>query len=360
MRLAVFAGGCTLDDVEAVCTDDLLRAADMLDLLSDLVDKSLLTIADRIPGVAVRYRLLELIRQYALDHLRETGAEVAIHDRHLAHFAALAEQAEAQLKREDQLTWLQRLDAEHDNVRAALEWSRLAGGHSTIGLRLATALHLFWQRRTYLSEGRRWLEQAIAHFDRQPDTHTPETDRYLARALVACEWLGVYRGEYATTRANLDRALTLARALNDHQIEALALGMLTVMYEYIGDTAAAAQQAEASVAAARRSGDRWTLALVTHFRGRVMYRRGEAAAARTSLEESDRLFRETGDKQSIATVLSTAAGFNSDPDQARAQYEEALAIFQELGHREAQIIVASNLAGRALIQGDLLRAEELI
>ncbi len=357
--LAVFAGGCTLDDVEAVCADEQLPATDMLDLVSDLVDKSLITIAERVPGVAVRYRLLEPIRQYALGLLRETQAETALRDRHLAHFVAFAEQAEAQLKGTDQLRWLQRLDTEHDNLRAALEWSGRVGARHAIGLRLAAALHLFWQRRTYLSEGRRWLESAIAKFDQQQDDHTLTTDRDLARALVACEWLGVYRGEYATTRANLERALTLARSLNDPVIEAQALGMLTVMSEYTGEMAAADQYAAASVEAARRSGDRWTLALVTHFRGRVLYRRGEAAAARTSLEESDRLFRETGDRQSIATVLSTTAGFNSDPDRARAQYEEALAIFQELGHREAQIIIASNLAGRALMQGDLLRAEQL-
>jgi predicted ATPase/DNA-binding SARP family transcriptional activator len=366
-RLAVFTGGCTLEDVEAVCADDLLsssqtdddhlRAADMLDLLSDLADKSLLTIAERIPGVAVRYRLLEPIRQYALDELRRSEAEHTLRDRHLAHFTAFAEQAEGQLKRADQLQWLQRLDKEHDNLRAALEWSARAGSRSTIGLRLAAALRLFWQRRTYLSEGRRWLEQAIANFDQHPDGHPPQADRHLARALVALEWLGVYRGEYATTRSNLDRALTLARTLNDHAIESEALGMLTVLSEYTGDLAAAAQYAEASVATARRSGDDWTLALVTHFRGRVWYRRGDVPAARLALEESERLFRATGDKQSVATVLSTLAGMASDSDVARIQFEEVLAIFQELGHREGLIIVLSNLAGRALMQNDLARAE---
>lgn len=359
MRLAVFAGGCTLDDVEAVCTDDLLRAADMLDLLSDLVDKSLVTIAARIPGVAVHYRLLEPIRQYALDRLRETGAEVAIRDRHLAHFAAFAEQAAVQLKQTDQLRWLQLLDAEHDNLRTALEWSGRAGRNSPIGLRLAAALHLFWQRRTYLSEGRHWLQQTIAQFDQHSDDHPPEAERYLARALVACEWLGVYRGEYVTTRANLDRALTLARALNDHVIEAQALGMLTVMYEYTGDTATAAQHAEAGVAAAQQADDEWTLALVTHFRGRVLYRRGESAAARAALETSARLFRVVGDKQSIATVAATLAAMTDDPERAQALHAEALVIFQELGHREAAIISSSNLAGLALLQGDLSRAQQL-
>ena len=331
----------------------------MLDLLSDLVDKSLVTVAERVPGIAVRYRLLEPIRQYALDELRRIDAEQTLRDRHLAYFASFAEQAEGQLKRADQLLWLPRLDKEHDNLRAALEWSGRAGNRSAIGLRLAAALHLFWQRRTYLSEGRRWLEQAIANFDRHLDDDQSQADRHLARALVACEWLGVYRGEYATTRVNLERALTLARALADHAIESQALGMLTVMSEYTGDTAAAARYAEASVEAARRSGDGWTLALVTHFYGRVLYRRGAVLLARAAVQESERLFREIGDKQSVATIVATLAGMTEDPAEARGLHEEALTIFQELGHREACMITSSNLAGLALWQGELDRAEPL-
>ncbi|MFN8595358.1 MAG: BTAD domain-containing putative transcriptional regulator [Anaerolineae bacterium] len=358
VRLAVFAGGCTLDDVEAICADDQLPAAEMLDLVSDLVDKSLVTIAERVPGVAVRYRLLEPIRQYALECLRDLGGEAALRDRHLAYFTVFAEQADAQLKGADQLRWLQRLDREHDNLRAALDWSGRAGTRSAIGLRLAAALRLFWQRRTYLSEGRRWLESIIAKFDQRTTELTPAINRDLARALVACEWLGVYRGEYATTRSNLDRALTLTRAQGEHVIEAQALGMLTVLHEYTGDMAAAQQYAAEAVAAARQSGDIWTLALVTHFQGRVLYRRGEAAG-RVAVEASARLFREIGDKQSMGTLASTLAGMTPDLNEARALHEEALAIFQELGHREATIISSSNLAGLALLQGDLARAEPL-
>jgi predicted ATPase/DNA-binding SARP family transcriptional activator len=359
-HLAVFAGGCTLEAVEAICPDhDLLPVSAILDALADLVDKSLAVIADRTPGEAVRYRLLEPIRQYALEQLRQVGAEDGLRDRHLAYFVELAEQAETQLKRADQVRWLQRLDKELDNLRTALEWSARARHRSTIGLRLAAALRLFWQRRTYLSEGRRWLEQTIAHFDQQAEEHTPQVNRDLARALVASEWLGVYRGDYATTRANLEQALTLARALSDHVIESQALGILTVMYEYTGDPTAALQYAEASVTAARQADDRWTLALVTHFHGRVLYRRGDVLLARRAFEESERLFREIGDKQSVATLLSTQAGINTDSVQAQAQFEEVLTIFQELGHREGQMVTSSNLAARALMQDDLDRAEQL-
>ena len=175
-RLAVFAGGFTLEAAEAVCTDDssvsqkteqtdTVRTSDVLDVLSDLVDKSLVLIAEREPGEAVRYRLLEPIRLYALDQLREAGAEAAMRDRHLAYFVGLTEQAEQQLKSESQLPGLRRLEKDHDNLRMALAWSTQQAGHAVAGLRIAKALHLFWQRRGYWSEGRRWLTQAIANYD---------------------------------------------------------------------------------------------------------------------------------------------------------------------------------------------------
>ena len=157
-RLAVFAGGFTLEAAEAVCADNQhlaqqvdetggVRAIDTLDLLSDLVDKSLVLVADRTPGEAVRYRLLEPIRQYALDKLREAGAETATRDRHLNFFLQLAEQAEQGLKSVTQLLWLRLLDKEHDNLRAGLAWSAQDASRDAAGLRLAKALHLFWQRR---------------------------------------------------------------------------------------------------------------------------------------------------------------------------------------------------------------------
>ena len=147
-----------------------------------LVEKSLALIAERERGEPVRYRLLEPIRQYALDRLRETEEETIIRDRHLAYSIEFAEQLEPKIKGNDQLQWLKRLDKEHDNLRAALAWSAQLVHDSVSGLRLAQALHVFWQRRSNWSEGRRWLQQAIAIYDSRRELQTPIGDRYLAQA----------------------------------------------------------------------------------------------------------------------------------------------------------------------------------
>ena len=176
---------------------------------------------------------------------------------------------------------------------------------------------------------------------------------------MAQEWLAVHRGDYGTARENLKRGQALAQTLDDPVTAAHALVLLAVVCEYAGDTNAAQQYIDTSVESARRSGDRWLLATAIHYRGRVLYHMGEVTQARAALGESEAIFRETGDKWSVAAVLETLAAIVSEPDSARALYEEALKIFQELEHQEGQVITSSNLAGLALIQGDIPRAEEL-
>ena len=260
-RLAVFAGGFTLETTEAICADEsinlqsnaeTLSGSSVLDVLANLVDKSLVLIAERAPGEAVRYRLLEPIRQYALDQLRVAGAEAATRDRHLDYFVEFAEQAEQQLKGEQQLLWQRRLEKEHDNVRAALAWSTQQAGRAVAGLRLVKALHLFWQRRGYWSEGRRWLGQAIANYDAHPESQSADAQFHLARALVGQSWLAIYEMDYAGTPALLERALPLAEALGDSITMAYAQGLFALVNGYIGDVAASYRYATASVEAARR------------------------------------------------------------------------------------------------------------
>jgi predicted ATPase/DNA-binding SARP family transcriptional activator len=373
-RLAVFAGGCTLEDIEAACTDDplssastaaheFLRAADMLDLLSNLVDKSLVTIAERDSGFAVRYRLLEPIRQFARDELRRSGAETIVRDRHLAYFVALAEQAEVQLKGDGQLLWLRRLEKEHDNLRVALAWGTQRTSHAVAGLRLAKALHLFWQRRGYWSEGRRWLAQAISNYDAHPESQSPGSNFYLARALVAQSWLAIYEMDYQNTPADLEQALALAQTSDDLVTVVYAQGLLALVNGYTGDTAASYRYAAASVETARRSNDRWSLAWATHIFGwHAFYHRRDVSAAHTALSESEALFRAVGDKRSIAVhvnLLGIIALDANNLDTARANYEEALEIARELRDGDLQIKELSNLAGLALYQGNTTRAKEL-
>ena len=371
-RLAVFAGGFTLEAAEAVCADNQhlaqqvdetggARTIDTLDLLSDLVDKSLVLVADRTPGEAVRYRLLEPIRQYALDKLREAGAETATRDRHLDYLLHLAEQAEPRLKSESQMQWLQRLDKEHDNLRAGLAWSAQDASRDIAGLRLANALHQFWQRRGYWSEGRRWLKGVIAIYNAHTGSQSPIGDLYLARAIVAEGWLAYHQGDYGGTRENLERGLGLAQALGDLVTVALALVLQAQLTLYAGNLADALSLSEAGVASARRSGDHWTLAWADYVHGMILYRRDEAAA-RAALDESERLFRKVGDKRSIANYLNVLGYVTANAgelDAARGLFEEALAIGNELNDKDLQIKEAVNLAHLARLQGDTGRAAEL-
>jgi predicted ATPase/DNA-binding SARP family transcriptional activator len=366
-RLSVFAGGFTLDAVEAVGADPesgdaIVRAAEVLDVLSDLVDKSLALIAEREPGEAVRYRLLEPIRLYALDQLREAGAETATRDRHLAYFVDFAEQAEPKIKSESQMQWLQRLDKEHDNFRAALAWSMQGNNRDVNGLRLAKALHIFWQRRGYWSEGCRWLEGAIVNYDTHRDPQSPGGELYLGRAIIALGWLAVYLQDYSNTRKSLERGLALAQESGDSVTAAHALGLLAFLSSYAGNFTTASQFAVASVVNARQAGEPWSLAWSLHVFGRNRYAMGDEKAGRTALEESETLYRKTGDQRSLAVHINNEAIIAQNAgefDGARRLFEEVLAIGQDLDDQELQIKATSNLAGLAFVQGDLARTQQL-
>src|SRR5215203_4534723 len=161
-RFSVFAGGWTLEAAEAVCSGDGIEQEDVLDLLGGLVDKSLV-VAGAATGGAVRYRMLEPIRQYARRTLEESGEADEVRDRHAASFVALAEESEPELAGQ-QGAWVERLEGEHDNMREALSWA-LERKEDETALRLGAALWRFWHIRGYLSEGIRWLEQVLADDD---------------------------------------------------------------------------------------------------------------------------------------------------------------------------------------------------
>src|SRR5581483_1556189 len=159
-RLSVFAGGWTFEAAEAVAAGGGLRAYAVLDLLAGLVDKSLVVAEER--SGAARYRLLETIRQYAAERLREAGEAEGARDRHLAYFVTLAEEADPKLRGGEERATLDQLEVEHDNLRAALEWSLLSTRAGDAALRLSGALAWFWWLRSYHDEGARWLERALA------------------------------------------------------------------------------------------------------------------------------------------------------------------------------------------------------
>jgi non-specific serine/threonine protein kinase len=204
-RLAVCAGGWTFEAAEVVAAGDGVQPYAVLDLLAQLVDKSLV-IAEERRG-AVRYRLLETIREYACDRLQAAGEAAGTRDRHRAYFLALAEEAEPQLRGAESQRFLDRLEEEHANLRVALEWALASPDGGEAALRLSGALAWFWWLRSYHDEGWRWLERALAG--------APEASAARMKALHGAGYLAHHRRDSALARALLGESLAIARALDD-------------------------------------------------------------------------------------------------------------------------------------------------
>ena len=164
-RLSVFPGGWTLEAAEDVCAGHGIESEHTLDLLSHLVDKSLVNVEDDASGNR-RYRCLETVRQYGRERLVRSGDAERARDRHLDFFSRLIRRAEPELKGAHQVAWLNRLQLEHDNLRAALEWCLAAPERGETGLELGAALNWFWFKRGYAGEARHWLERVLAAMDK--------------------------------------------------------------------------------------------------------------------------------------------------------------------------------------------------
>ena len=325
-RLAIFAGGWTLEAAEYVCANDELAPTDVLDLLSALVTKSLVLTDE--PGDEVRYHFLESLREYAADKLRDADEELALRGRHLDWFVNLAERAEPELSGPRQAAWLQRLDEEHDNFRAALAWSAECGD-ARRGLRLAGPLYRFWVTRGYVSEGHRWLVELLRKSgalpvaapglpgSTEPASESPAVDsRVLAWALQAAGRLAVNNGDFGSAHELLSRSAAVAREHDDRP--SLAAGAFGLGY----------------------------LARV----------RGDFVTARSYQEEALTLFQALGDAQGVADSriqIGVIAHFQDDLVTARTLYEAGLRAYRELGNRRGMAISLNDLGEVALEQGDL-------
>jgi DNA-binding CsgD family transcriptional regulator/tetratricopeptide (TPR) repeat protein len=247
-RLSVFASGFTLDSAESVCSDKLIDEYAVLDLLSRLVDKSL--VQAEHPDEADRYRMLETIRIYARDRLLESGESEAVRTRHCEFFLSLAERAEPELVAADAPAWLARLDLEHDNLRGALEWAEITDAHEQF-LRLVTALTLFWELRGHLGAGGRWFARALAR-DEGPSV-------VRARALWGAAHVAVYGGVYEIAGQRAPEALAMAGEVGDEWAMARALntiGFLQLLFE----PEPARTELRKSVDLGRKIGDNWAVA----------------------------------------------------------------------------------------------------
>jgi predicted ATPase/DNA-binding SARP family transcriptional activator len=363
-RLSVFAGGWTVQAAETICAGEPIGERDVLDILSMLVNKSLVELDDREDGA--RYRLQETMRQYALEKLMQGKETADIYERHLAWCLTMAEDGATALLGPDQFSWLNRLTVEHENLRAALSWSTAIetqrGSGPATGLRLAGALWRFWWMRGFPHEGRRWLEMSLG-----AATSAPVEIR--ARALGGAGVLAADQGDYARARTLHEESLALWRSVGDVGSVAGALNNLGSAVQQQGDHRTARLLHEESLALWRAQGDVPGIAgALNQLACIARDDQSDYALASLLLEESLALRRSLNDVRGIAISLNNqglVAYFQGDYTRARTLLEESLALRRSLGDTRGianslgnlgRVAVGSgdHMAGHALIQQSLL------
>ena len=353
-RFSVFSGGFTLEAVEEVCSGEDIKRNEILDLLSLLVEKSLVWMNER-EGEA-RFRLLETVRQYGWEKLLETGAAEDIRERHANFFLALAEEAEPKLKGAQSQLWLERLEMEHDNLRAALRWAADTGKAET-ELRLAGTLWWFWLRHGHLSEGRRWLEATLG--GAESSGHA----RVRAKVLCGAGFLAFSQVNHPSARSRLEASAEICRELGDKRGLAYALSFLSLVLTHQGDLASARPPAEEGVRLFREDGgDRWGLGIALTNMGVVLEAQADYELAISLFEESAAIFRKLGDRWPLSIPLrhlGIVASRQGDHARAEALYRESLATLRELGERWLISLCLEELAGAASAQGEYDRAARL-
>ena len=327
-RVAVFAGGWNLRAAEAV-------DADALDLIDRLVDKSLV-IADEEDG-ETRYRLLETIRQYGLEKLREAGEEAIIRNRHRDFYLALAEGAAPHLQGPDQATWFRRLETAHDNFRTALRWS-LDDADIEASFRFGAALDLFWDTHGHITEGRQWLEQTVARAGELPATTTVRSRRAHAGALAAAARMAARQSDFLRAKALYSESLELWRAVDDRGAIAEVLNNLGDMVRQLGDRRQGKTMIGESLALFREVADKRGIAHALSNLAEILLTEGDQRQAKRLFEESLPLFRATADSRGLSHGLNNLGGIltrEGDYTGAQTLYQDGLRLAEELGDKHA-------------------------
>jgi len=346
-RLSVFAGGCTLDAVEAICRDEAGAEANLLPLLRALVEKSLV-LAEEQDG-ETRYRMLETLRQHSRAKLLEAGEDRELSRRHLGWFRDLAEQAELGLRDPDPDRWHRRLQVELENCRVALAWSRSEPEQLDNALRLAAALGRFWRTSGHASEAFEWLTTLLS-------AAPPNATR--AKALEAAGWLALRRGE-PDSQPFLDEALVLARALDEWSIIVATLKDLAFLRLERGDPVGAlAALDEGMTVAETPELNQWRRILL-RLRGLAVAAMGQPQEGIAYLREAVRLAREQRDLNIARLALRELGALLLDLGElaeARLHLEDSLA--SETRRPEATETLGL-FVGLAVAEGDLAGAVRL-
>jgi predicted ATPase/class 3 adenylate cyclase len=354
-RLSVFVNGCTLEVVEAVCNALGDGKAAVLDEVTSLVDKNLLQQTAQ-EEEEPRFTMLETIREFGLEALAASLEMVATRQAHALYYFALAEEAAPELTGPRSTGWLRRLDREHDNMRATLEWSlepAQTESNPDMALRFGTILREFWEVRGLYSEGQVFLEQALAHCE---GASTSARASALSAAAAFTDWLG----DMSREEELLQESLILYRELGDTRGIASSLQGLAWILSRRGSSIAALQLLEESVTLLRELGDKDDLAWSLFSLADALGAQGEYGRANALFEESLTIFRDLGNKRGIADCLQQSALWllTARGDQAtiHSRLEEMLALHTELGNKRGMAFYFGISGGEALIRGDAVTA----
>ncbi len=353
-RLAVFAGGCTLEGMEAVCDTKGDLALDLLDGMASLVDKSLLQQVEQ-PNGESRFVMLETIREYAREKLQASGEDAATKRAHAAYCLVLAEEEATEQGGAERAEWLERFALEHDNFRASLDWLA-ESGDADWGLRLGTALFRFWEAREYFAEGRDSLEKLL----KIPAAAAPSRAR--ARAFFSAGVLAGEQGDYDAADALTTESMDVARQLNDKQGVAVSLNAMGVTARDRGNPEVALSLFQESLGLWRELGDHKAVARTLSNLATVVELQGDYSRARALYAECLAIFQGLGDRTGVAWSLNhqgDVARDQGDSAGARALYEQALAIFRELGDRWGIAGTLADLGTLAREQRDCATAQSL-
>lgn len=353
-RLSVFAGGFTLEAAEAVGVDEETGREDVLELLGSLVEQSLVLAEPDDGGDGVRYGMLEPVRQYALEKLEAGGGAEEARRRHAEHYLALAEEAGAMLKGREQEVWLPRLNAELDNLRAALSWAVARGWAAEIS-RMAWKSWTYWWLSGHLSEGRRWMEEALAG---DPGAPTPVR----ARLLTLAATLGQALGDFESARLTNDASLELFRELGDEDGVYFAMGTAGLIALGQGRPDEALSLMEESGERRLEVGEKWAPSAMFGFSATVALGMGDRTRARRLAERALSLAREIGAREAVAVALPTLATIartDGDLDRAAALFGEGLALSAEVGDKSNVAYYLEGLAEISASKDRPVRAARL-
>jgi len=403
-RLAVFIGGTSLEAAEVVCAGPPVEDYAVLDLLSRLVDKSLV-VADT-EGNEARYRQLETVRQYARDKLLESGEARDTLVRHRDWYVAMVARAEPEFFRgAESAAWLERLDREHDNLRAVLQWSLDEPGEERQGLQLAAGLWRFWEIHGHLAQGRAWLEHflqltegevsalradaytgagilAFMLGDQSGGSVLHERSLELHRELGDSDGIAfaannlanaaVLSGDYATARRLYETVVAWARERNDPRVMGFSSVNMAEAVALDGEPELARTQYDAGIAAFREAGDRWGEAFALDSLGVMLARQDIHDEADKLHQEALAISHEIGDERGIARALAhlgDVAGRTSDRDRAKSLYLESLEIRRRLGdlpgtasamEKLASVVTVDDPRAAAVLLGAAERVRDLI